>query len=57
MQIYRESFSIEEILLKYQSVLARSEKLAATLIGIKLALEQQGGYEATIAQINSVLAE
>jgi hypothetical protein len=37
------------------TTMTREQKLEATLIGIKLALQYQGGYENTIAKINSAL--
>ncbi len=37
------------------TTMTREQKLEATLIGIKLALEEQDGYENTIAKINAVL--
>jgi hypothetical protein len=37
------------------TTMTREQKLEAVLIGIKLALQDKGGYENTIAKINSAL--
>ncbi len=37
------------------TTMTRERKLEATLIGIRLSLEEQGGFENTIARINAVL--
>ncbi len=39
------------------TTMTREQKLEAALIGIRLALEEQGGFEHTVARINAVLAE
>ncbi len=39
----------------YNDLQAHADKLEATLIGIKLTLEEQGGYENTLKQIDSAL--
>ncbi len=47
----------QEVIVEYKRVNFRMMTLESTLIGIKLALEEQGGYENTIKQIDVALAK
>ncbi len=44
-----------QVMLAEPTTMTREQKLEATLIGIKLAIQDKGGYENTIAKINSAL--
>jgi len=45
---------LDKVVTNYKTRIA---KLEGTLLGIKLALQQQGGFEHTISQIDSVIFE
>ncbi len=44
-------------MLAASTTMTREQKLEATLIGIRHALEEQGGFENTVARINAALAQ
>ncbi len=44
-------------MLSEPTTMTREQKLEATLIGIRLSLEEHGGFENTVERINAALAK